>query len=301
MDQRRSRMHRTPTGKHLAISSRDIDIFKALSRYRYLRSTYLHAFCGGASETRFKERLGDLFHEGYLDRPLRQWQFADARHLPAIHELNDRSRTILDELGLPREPGTFLSDSAHRQFAHSVLICECLASFELAARSRSNLRFIPCLHTLAKAPEETKRSDAPFRLPHRCGTIVPDGFFGLEYCLGKGQKAYRFFALEVDRGTMPIIRSEKNQTSLVGKLSAYCDFIADAGHKHHLGVPNLLVLTITTAEQRVNEVLRDLAARGDNAVLLFKAIPPRTLVTPSSRLLCEAWARPNLEPLPIDH
>src|ERR1700679_3042627 len=84
--QRRSRMHRTRTGKRIELSSRDIEIFKLLRRYRYLRSTYIQAFVGGASVTRFKERLGDLFHEGYLDRPAQQWVFGDARFAPVAYE-----------------------------------------------------------------------------------------------------------------------------------------------------------------------------------------------------------------------
>ena len=79
MPPRRSRMRRTQTGKRLELSARDIEIFKLLQRYRYLHSTYIHAFVGGASATRFRERLGDLFHEGYLDRPAQQWEFADDR------------------------------------------------------------------------------------------------------------------------------------------------------------------------------------------------------------------------------
>ena len=64
-------MRRFRTGKRIELTKRDIAIFRWLSRYRYLRSSYLHAFVGGKSETRFKERLGDLFHEG---RPGRIWQ-----------------------------------------------------------------------------------------------------------------------------------------------------------------------------------------------------------------------------------
>src|ERR1700683_3784385 len=80
MLERRSRMHRTRTGKRIELTSRDIEIFRLLARYRYLSSTYIHAVVGGASETRFKERLGDLFHEGYIDRPERQWELAGCRH-----------------------------------------------------------------------------------------------------------------------------------------------------------------------------------------------------------------------------
>ena len=61
---RRSRMTRAASGKHVELTARDIEIFKLLQRYRYLRSTFLYAFVGGKNETRFKERLGALFHDG---------------------------------------------------------------------------------------------------------------------------------------------------------------------------------------------------------------------------------------------
>jgi hypothetical protein len=94
---RRSRMRRTRTGKRIELTDRDLEIFRWLARYRYLPSTYIHAFVGGASETRFKERLGDLYHEGYLDRPRRQWEMANCRHRPVIHELDTGATRILDD------------------------------------------------------------------------------------------------------------------------------------------------------------------------------------------------------------
>ena len=95
---RRSRMRRKRTGKRIELSERDIEIFRLLDRYRYLRSNFLYAFVGGASETRFKERLGDLYHEGgYIDRPRQQWQFANCRSMPIIYELGDAGARVLRE------------------------------------------------------------------------------------------------------------------------------------------------------------------------------------------------------------
>src|SRR5258708_36971362 len=86
MDKRRSRMSRTSTGKKLEITERDLEIFKLLQRYRYLRSTFIHAFVGGKSEPRFKERLGHLYHEGnYPNRPVEQWEYANARYKPGAY------------------------------------------------------------------------------------------------------------------------------------------------------------------------------------------------------------------------
>jgi hypothetical protein len=296
-------MRRTPNGKRLEITSRDVEIFRLLGRYRYLRSTYLHAFVGGASEARLKERLGDLFHEGYIDRPSQQWAFANARHSPAVYDIGTGGRRALQEVGCDLSGQyTFLADGAHRQFLHSLLICEILASFELAVRTTLDLRFIGWPEMLGKAPEGTQRSNAPFRLPVPSGgTLVPDGLFGLEYS-ADGARKYRFFALEADRGTMPVQRSKPGQTSYLGKIAAYREVIKQQVHRAHWGIPNLLVLTITTCEVRVQTMMAGLGNdAGGNAPLLFKAIAAADLARPANHLLFELWYRASLDPLQIDN
>ena len=293
-------MKRTKTGRRIELSARDIEIFKLLSRYRYLRSTYIHAFVGGASETRFKERLGDLFHEGYLDRPAQQWEFADARCMPAVHELGtDAVRALVESGENGGLPNTFLSASPHKQFKHSLMICEALASLELGAGASTTLRFITWPEILARAPEATRVSPTPFRLPAPSGGyLVPDGVFGIEYG-ANAAKSYRFFVLEADRGTMPIARSMSGQTSYLAKPTAYGHVIARRAHKAHWGIPNLLVLTITTSEVRLTEMLKRLEGES-SAAYLFKAVHGKELSAPSSKLLSEPWQRSGLPPIAID-
>ena len=257
MERRRSRMRRIPTGKRLALGPRDIAIFKVLGRYRYLRSTYLHAFVGGASATRFKERLGDLYHEGgYLDRPSQQWAFADARCSPVVYERAPDAVRALKAIGdASDEERTFLSDAAHRQFLHSLLICEALASIELGTWESPLLRFIAWPEILARAPEATRASLTPWRIPLPSGGyLVPDGLFGLEY-IQSGKNAYRFFALEADRGTMPVLRSNALQTSVLGKIAAYREIAMRQVQRSYLGLPNLLVLLLTTSEGRLSNIV----------------------------------------------
>ena len=270
-----------------------------LSRYRYLRSTYLHAFVGGASETRFKERLGDLFHEGYLDRPAQQWMFADARFSPVVHELGPGARRAIQECGGAMEQSlTFLSATGHRQFHHSVMICEVLASIELGTWTRSELRFISWPEILARAPEAVRASSMPFRLPLPSGGhVVPDGVFGIEY--GQGNtKAYRFFALEADRETMPVMRSKPGQTSHIAKLAAYDEIVGQQTHKTYWGIPNLIVLTVTTNAARFSDMLGKLSG-GANAAFLFKTATERELVRPMRELLTEPWQRAGQAALSI--
>jgi hypothetical protein len=292
-------MRRTAIGKHLALTGRDIEIFNSLARYRFLRSTYLHALAGGTSETRFKERLGDLFHEGYVDRPSQQWEFASGRHSPAVYELGSGARRILQELGSDlTERRVFLGDGAHRQFQHSLMICEILASCDLAVRQTPGLRFIGWSEILAKAPEPTRRSIAPFRLKMPSGgVLVPDGLFGIEYT-ADGARKYRFFALEADRGTMPIERSSPKQSCYAGKIAAYSEIIAQGVSRTHLGIPNLIMLTVTTSQTRLERMLERLGPAADVAsALLFKSF--ECFSAPIQELLSEPWQRIGLPPLAI--
>jgi hypothetical protein len=297
MLKRRSRMQRTRTGKSLALTARDLEIFRTLRRYRFLRSTYLYAFAGGESEKRFKERLGDLFHEGYLDRPAEQWRFADARFTPVVHELGKGTA----EAAPDAEPVTWLCAGPHRQFQHSLMTCEVLASIELACRDRDDIRFISWPEILAKAPEATKQSAKPFVLAADSEVVVPDALFGLEY-RREGRKAFRFFALEADRGTMPIARASKQGTSLLGKLVTYQKVLANEVYRARLGIPNLLILTLTAGASRGIELVKRFGeAAGEAPQFLFQAIAGASaLAHPEPALLLGPWQRPRLAPIWID-
>jgi hypothetical protein len=298
---RRPRMHRICTGKHPALTGRDLEIFRVLLRYRYLRSTYLHAFCGGASEKRFVERLGDLFHAGFIDRPPQQWQFADARCRPTVHEIGQAAKRVLQQQAPgDSRPRSFLAPAPHRQYAHALTICQCLASIELAAAIRPELRFVPWPEVLARAPEPTRTLPMPFRMGAGfpgAGSVVPDAFFGLEYRRGD-KKEYRFFALEVDRGTMPVSRCNDNLTSYAAKLRSYRIIIEHGVPRSQLGIPNLFVLTVTTRPNHLASLIASEAACG-MARFLFTAVEETELLRPAPDLLLRPWQRGALEPLTI--
>jgi hypothetical protein len=142
-------------------------------------------------------------------------------------------------------------------------------------------------------------SSAAFKIPHSTGCIVPDALFGLEYFDGS-RKRYRFFALEIDRGTMPIVRSNPHQTSYLSKLAAYAEILAGQVYKSHLGLPNLLVLTVTTCERHKQAIMQRLHGNsGEYAAFLFQALPRATLAFPLPSLLEQAWERVGHSPFAI--
>jgi hypothetical protein len=287
MTERRSRTHQRPTGAALTLTPRDEKIIEALNRYRYVRAPYLHAFAGGQSGKRFTERLGLLFHEGYLGRPDGQWALPDARRRPALYEIGARAQA--DRTG---EARTFLRRDAHKQLEHANLICGVLASFEIACREPGAPRFIPWPEIFAQAPEATRCDPLPFRLQGANGdAVIPDGIFGLAY----DGPAYRFFALEADRGTMPISRTGAGQTSLMEKFKRYEAFVASGGPRRQLGISNLIVLTVFTSETRLAEALRCAPeALQQPGRLLCAAASERGLDAPCRDLLFAPWTRANI-------
>lgn len=317
-------MHRISVGKRIELTERDLELFKLLNRYHYLRSNFLYAFLGGSSATRFKERLGHLYHDGrYINRPEQQWQYANCRYMPVIYELDTKGEQVLRELGLMQEDSPLLKKGrmgAHRQFAHQLMICDCMSSIELGVRQDPDLRFISWQEIIAKAPEETRNGDNPFELPvtishtfSRTGKaqradikVVPDGLFGLEYG-HEGKKTYRFFVLEADRSTIPIARSNLRQTSYLRKILAYREIATQTIHKSRLGVPNLVVLSVTTNEHHAINIMtlvEELAHEGKSKLFLFKTISSLgdfgKAPEPTPQILTSPWQRVGYESMCIN-
>jgi hypothetical protein len=281
-------MKRTRSGKRIEITARDLEIFRQLHRYRYLRSTYLHAFSGGASVTRLKERLGDLFHEGYLDRPEQQWQFSDGRYAPAVYEMGRLGRQLA---GGVDTPCTWLSQQP-RQYLHALMTCEILASIEIAMRVDPVLRFIPWGEIRDRAPQQ---GSGLFR-----GELRPDAVFGIEY-RGANRQRYRFFALEVDRGTMPICRRRAGQSSITGKIATYRSAFDREWNRSVLGVPNLLLLVVTLTRSRAETISSFVAQPCPSGLpILVRGLASEgELRHPHSSFLTAPWDRPGHAPFHI--
>ncbi|MBJ7533310.1 replication-relaxation family protein [Rhodomicrobium vannielii ATCC 17100] len=287
---RRSRLRRESSGKRVELAARDIEIFKLLQRYRYLRSTYLYAFVGGKNETRFKERLGALYHDGrYINRPKEQWQFAGSRYAPAVYELDRAGKAVLAELGLDER--AVATTSGAQQFGHTLMIAETLASVELGAIASGKMRLIGAHQIITSAPEAAQKAKNPLALPvsitHTFArdrtesasfSLVPDALFGLAYSERDGSKSYRFFALEAERENR-VSASSLKPTSFLKKVLGYRDIAARETYRTHLGVPNLLALVVTSSQARIDtmkKVIMDVTAGKGSSIFLFQALPSLT-------------------------
>ena len=128
--------------------------------------------------------MTDLFHEGWLRKPVPQWEAMNARYRFDTYELGHKATAALAERGLL---------TTHRlgtgsAFRHEFMVCLIMASFELAATG-AGITLLSWKDVLAQSPIATRDSDTPFVIPmsfsHRGRTfdrpLRPDGTpFGLQ-------------------------------------------------------------------------------------------------------------------------
>ena len=193
------------------------------------------------------------------------------------------------------------------------MICDILSSIEIGARADPSLRFISWPEILAspKMPETTRNAARPMaaRVPithaalgagksHRMDRpLLPDALFGLEYT-ARGTKQYRFFALEADRNTEPIVRSNLRQSSYLRKILQYREIVARSVYKTLWGLPNLLVLNVTINDRHRRNIMRlvdELTKGKGSTFLLFGTMPSLASLAQSPRpipnILTRAWHR----------
>ena len=136
--------------------------------------------------------------------------------------------------------------------------------------------------------------------------LVPDALFGLEYTVG-GQKRYRFFALEADRNTEPVTRSDLRQSSYLRKILQYREIAARSIYKSQWGLPNLFVLNVTVNQRHEQNIMRlvdELTGGKGSPSLLFKTMPSLASLEkaplPEPDMLTESWHRAGHDHFLID-
>ena len=244
----------------MALTDDDLAILRHVAKHRFLRSTHLIRLLAHRSDKKVTERLGVLYHNGLLDRPRAQLDYyATAGSRPMVYALGNRGADILTEIDGAERVKVDWTDknrSVRRPFIeHTLLIADVMVALDVAARGAPGARLIPARDILAAAPQATRAKSNPFALQihtHHDGNsvdlcVIPDAGFGLEG-VGRGRK---YFFLEADRATMPAVRTNLAQTSMLRKFLAYA-----AGG----GAANLRVLTVTTSSERTHSMLSALHA-----------------------------------------
>jgi DNA-binding Lrp family transcriptional regulator len=264
---RRPRFRRASEPPAFRLTEDDVGIVRLLARHRFLRSTHIASLVGRSLD-RTNYRLNRLFHAGYIDRPRAQLDYyPTAGSAPIAYALADRGARLLiqcDGVDFANVEWSRKNREAGRPFIeHQLEVMDFYVTLQCAARSRSDVRIIQASELVAKFPDQRVNARNPFALRVRLShsgvlhdiAVVPDLAFGLGFPDG----SRKCFMVEIDRGTMPVVRSDITQTSFERKMHAYLTACAAKQHEKQFGWKAFRVLTVTTDETRERSMMDALA------------------------------------------
>jgi hypothetical protein len=259
---RRPRFRRAPKPIPFRVTDGDLQIVRTIGRHRFLRSTHVSALVGRSLD-RTNDRLCRLFHAGYVDRPRAQLDYyPTGGSVPMVYALADRGGRLLVDSGLESEN---LAISRNNQLAgrpfieHQLEVVEFSVTLELAVRRRRDIRLIKSDELISNLPNQTRTRRNPLLLRATVSHggaaqeigIVPDLVFGI----GFGDGTRRCFMVEIDRGTMPITRSNMSQSSFERKMRGYLSAYAAKQHELQFSWRAFRVLTVTTDQHRLGSIV----------------------------------------------
>ncbi len=297
---RRPRFRRAAAPPPFRLTDDDVEIVRQVARHRLIRSTHIAALVGRSLD-RTNDRLMRLFHAGYVDRPRAQLDYYPSfGSAPMIYALADRGVRLLkkwDGVEFRSTEWSRKNREAGRPFIeHQIEIVNFEVSLQRAVRERSDLRLLLAEEMLAAMPQPAARHPYSLRAKLRDrgvvrdAGVVPDLAFALELADG----SQRNFMVEIDRGTMPISRSDPDQTSFERKMRVYLAAHSAKQHTRQFGWKNFRVLTVTIDHRRMQTMqeasqrLREPRSAGAS-LFLFATFSDLQATTP----LAHTWSDGN--------
>jgi len=261
---RRPRFRRAMESPAFRVTEDDIAIIRQIARHRFLRSNHIAALVGRSID-RTNDRLCNLYHAGYIDRPRAQLDYYPAGSAPITYALADRGARLLcahDGIDLAHIEWSRKNREAGRPFIeHQLEIIDFQVAMQQATE-RAGHRFIDAGEIVATRSSVSRNQPDPFAMcvavthdgrRHEIG-LVPD----LGFALGLASGARRNFLVEIDRGSMPITRSDFSQTSIERKLRCYLAANAARLPERQFGWKAFRVLTVTSDRHRVHSMIEAL-------------------------------------------
>ena len=275
---RAKRFQRRQTPAPFELTQRDLDILGHVARHRFLSSEHLGRLDGG-SEQNVLRILRVLFDHQFLDRPHTQLAHVPVSGpRPMVYGLGRRGAQALRDHSVHADASdwTERNKRAGAKFIeHTLAIADFMVGLEIDCRRRGDIKLLYERDILANAPARAQKSREPLRLvvpglSNKMGvsSVIADGLFGLVFA----DDTAAYFLLEVDRGSMPVVRSNFDRTSFNRKLLIYWEAWKKKLHVEQFGVSQIRVLTITESAKRVENMLSavdEMTAGKGSAFFLF--------------------------------
>ena len=268
---------------HVHLVARDQDLILWVYHLRVARRDQLQRLIFPSKNTA-NARLRHLYEHGYLTR----------RRLPVEHGEGSSqylyllagrgAQLVADRLGVDVAEIRWRRSQNHVSsmfLEHTLMVNDLRIAVELASRRNGHHleRWIP--------EDELKRSPDRVRIEPERGlsrrvAVVPDGYF----CLSSNQRRAHFF-LEADRATVPNRRWAQ-------KILAYLAYVRSGAYARRYGTQCLRVLTVTTSEKRMRNLLRTTektSGDGNGARMFWFTWLDQ--VTPETILQARIWQVPG--------
>ncbi len=259
--QRRHRFKRSHD--RVRLTPDDLAVIDHIRRHRFLRSTHLIRLLPHRPPKKLIERLGALFHAGYLDRPRAQLDYyARGGSVPMVYGLGDRSHAVAVDFADLEWP-TKSRDVKRPYIEHALMVADIMVAIEIAARAREDVEFVAAeqLLPLKARPDRSHpwklSADLVVGRERHAVTLIPDAVFALR---SRSTGRHACFFIEADRGTMPVERADFAQTSIRRKLLAYQAALRARQHVEQFAFHNLRILTVTTGAERLQSMIAALNA-----------------------------------------
>lgn len=272
---RKPRFQRASPPPAIRLTGRDFLILDYVSRHRFLRSDQLTLIVAGSRQHLIR-RLGRLYHAGLLDRPRYQLRLPESSGA-IVYCLTERGRKELQARHMPVFPAPPRTRNAATalRLAHDLRVSDVLVCLQRACLLGDWFFFHhhdwqtlltgtkpDALYTL-KWSTKPRLKDKRQRV-----TVIPDAAFALH----DGDEGAAYFLLEVDRGTMPVTRSDPSQTSFVRKVQAYRESRQAGVLWKRWEVPGFRVLVVTESRKRMESLQHATSKcfrRGRSTMFLF--------------------------------
>jgi hypothetical protein len=277
---RAKRFYRSEAPRPIMLTKRDIALLAYVAKHRMLSSDQLAVLDGGSPQN-MRRCLRALFDHGYLDRPGAQLaQAAIVGPQPMVYGITRKGARALRDNETLIDPALNWSDKNRKAgsvfIAHTVAVADFMTKLEVACRAREDVELLEADAIIANAPQKTRMAREPKRWlakladggVFKTASVIPDGLFGLAFADGTAS----YFMLEIDRGTMPVVRKGTNRTSFARKLQVYYEGWKQKRHEEQLGIRQFRVLTVTMSPMRVQSMVAAVQALSGGAgsnVFLF--------------------------------
>lgn len=263
---RKPRFKRDPAGKEgVRLNERDINILKQVHKYRFLDSDLIAVLDGGSKQN-LSRRLQKLFHAGYLDRPRGQRTRPDViNNMPFVYGVGQEGAHVLSEkLNIPLHKIDWSTKNREARgmfIDHTLMVARVLITIKLACDQREDVDFID-----GEIIEKGRLKPAPgkagalswkvnVKLNGKDSTmnVVPDGAFGIQTKKNSGVE-YKYFFLEVDRSTMPIVRSVQAKSSIHKKMVGYLATWNNNLFADNFGSKKVQIITTAKSSERIKSM-----------------------------------------------